>query len=335
MTVTSIGDLARGLTLRARSVQIKSQIDTLTKELSTGRTSDVTGRLKGDYSHLAELDRGLRRLDAFKVATSEAALLTTAMQQGAETVQDRAERLSNDVITLHPFGQAGKRAQVASNAAQDLQTMVAALNVSAGGRAVFSGVETDTSPLADHDTLLTGLRSAISGQPSVADMMTAARDWFSDPSGFEAQIYRGADRNLAPTRLSETDTVSPGIRADAAAFRDVLRSTALLALSTDPGLGLTSGEQAELIDTAGGDLLAGRDGLTALRAEIGFDEARIADAQAQNSAARTSLDYARNELVAADPFDVVTRLEAAQFQLESLYSATVRTANLSLVNFLR
>ena len=335
MTVTSIGDLARGLTLRTRSVQIKSQIDTLTRELSSSRTSDVTGRRKGDYAHLAEMDRGLRRLDAFKIATSEAALLTAAMQQGTATIQDRAERLSNDVITLHPFGQTGKRAQVASNAALDLQTMVAALNVTAGGRAVFSGVATDTAPLADPDTLLAGLRSAMSGQPGVPDMMTAARAWFADPSGFETAIYRGADQDLAATPLSETDDVAPGVRADAAAFRDVLRSTAILALSTDPALGLTAAQQAELIDAAGGDLLASRDGLTDIRAEIGFDEARIADAQTQNAAARTALEQVRNELVSADPFDVVTRLEAAQFQLESLYTATVRTANLSLVNFLR
>ena len=63
MTLNSIGDLARGLTLRTRSTEIKSQIETLSYEMSTGKVQDISGRLGGDYSHLLDLDRSLERLE--------------------------------------------------------------------------------------------------------------------------------------------------------------------------------------------------------------------------------------------------------------------------------
>jgi flagellar hook-associated protein 3 FlgL len=67
MNLTSIGDLARGLTLKSRATEIKTQIETLSHEMSTGKVQDVSGRLDGDYSHLLDLDRSLSRLEAFKV----------------------------------------------------------------------------------------------------------------------------------------------------------------------------------------------------------------------------------------------------------------------------
>ena len=70
-------------------------------------------------------------------------------------------------------------------------------------------------------------------------------------------------------------------------------------------------------------------------ARVGVAEARIEQAATRNNAARTSLEYSRNKLIAADPYETAAQLQTVQFQLESLYSVTVRNANLSLVNFLR
>ena len=88
MNITSIGDLARGMTLRTRATDIKTQIETLSYEMSTGRVQDVSGRLGGDYSQILDLDRSLARLDAFGIATSEAALFTDTMQLSLKTFGD-------------------------------------------------------------------------------------------------------------------------------------------------------------------------------------------------------------------------------------------------------
>ena len=69
----------------------------------------------------------------------------------------------------------------------------------------------------------------------------------------------------------------------------------------------------------------------------GDDVARIARLDriaTRNAAEVTSLTMAKNTLLEADPFEAATKLEEAQFQLQSLYTVTVRSSELSLVNFL-
>ena len=81
MTMTSIGDLAQSLMLRARGAELKTALADLGAELSSGRTSDIVGRLGGDLSHLADIDRTLRQLDGFGAATRETALMADAAQE--------------------------------------------------------------------------------------------------------------------------------------------------------------------------------------------------------------------------------------------------------------
>jgi flagellar hook-associated protein 3 FlgL len=44
--------------------------------------------------------------------------------------------------------------------------------------------------------------------------------------------------------------------------------------------------------------------------------------------------FAKTGLLEIDPFEAATKLEEVQFQLQSLYSVTVRMSQLSLVKFL-
>jgi flagellar hook-associated protein 3 FlgL len=129
--------------------------------------------------------------------------------------------------------------------------------------------------------------------------------------------------------------VTLSLRADDAEFRGVLRNAAVAVLATDPDLGLDAATQNALLKTAGEGLLNDDQSLTGLRAEMGYAQSRIEVASSRTSAARTSLEFARNELLAADPFETASRLEEVQFQLESLYTVTARASRLSLLSFLR
>jgi flagellar hook-associated protein 3 FlgL len=89
------------------------------------------------------------------------------------------------------------------------------------------------------------------------------------------------------------------------------------------------------MNTAGQNLLTVQDDLTNLRAGVGFAEARIENFQARTEAERISAEYAKGALLSVDPYEAATRLEDAQFQLESLYSVTVRLSRLNLTSFMR
>jgi flagellar hook-associated protein 3 FlgL len=85
---------------------------------------------------------------------------------------------------------------------------------------------------------------------------------------------------------------------------------------------------------AGEGLITNQEDLTAVRAKVGYIEARIENAATRNESENRSLQFARGSLLGTDPYETATRLEEVQFQLQSLYAATDKTSQLSLVNFL-
>jgi flagellar hook-associated protein 3 FlgL len=89
-----------------------------------------------------------------------------------------------------------------------------------------------------------------------------------------------------------------------------------------------------LFGLSANELLQGQSGAVTLQSRVGFAQARIDTIATRNAAEVTSLQMARNALLEVDPFEAATKLEEAQFQLQSLYSVTVRMSQLSLVNYL-
>ena len=334
MNVTSIGDLAQNLMLRSRGTLLKTEISTLSLELSSGQTQDITSRLGGDFAYLTDIDLSLSRIDGFAVAASEARLFTDVAQLSLGNLQDVSMSLSADLLGSVPSSLNSVRETFSTRAAVDLDTAIISLNTQAGGRSLFGGINTDVAPLESAETLLAAVSAAIAGLTDPADIRTAAQTWFDDPGGFQATMYRGANSPLAPIKTSSVEDVTMEITADDAAFRDVLMNMSLAALATDPTLALDSSAQNEVMGDAAAGLLSVQDPLSSLRAELGFSQSRIDASIARNAAELTSLQVARSNLLEADAFQTASRLEEAQFQLESLYAVTVRNSRLSLLNYL-
>lgn len=334
MNMTSIGDLANSIILRQRSVELSQEISKLSQELSSGQVSKVSDRLGGDYSYLTDIDRNLAKLDGYAIAANEAALFSSAAQTSLGRLHDLSASLSNSLMTFDATSTDALRGHLAERAEGDIASVISALNASVGGRSMFGGTATDRPPLESADTLMTELRTLVTGLTSAGDVETAVDAWFANPAGFETVMYAGSADVLAPIQIGTGEEVSLALTAQDPVFRDTLRDMALAALAGDPGLGFDRATQNELFQTASNGMLANQDSLTGVRADLGFAEARIEEISARNTAARSSLQYSRSALLEADPFETATKLEEAQFQLESLYTVTVRSANLSLLNFL-
>lgn len=334
MTSTSLGDLAQSFMFQRRSVALRQDLNRLTDELSSGKVADVRQVLEGNHNYLTGLERSLEVLKGYSVANAEAAYFTGAMQNSLERVQDFGGALGLDLILVSggPIGVIG--GNPSGNAKTQLQGMINSLNGDIAGRSLFAGTSTDAAPLPDADTLLAQVRAVVAGQPTPQDMLTAAEAWFADPAGFDATTYAGSTTALAPFVLSDTERVTLDVRANDDAIKDVLMHTTLAALVDDAALGLDVPMQLELFGITGIGLQSNQDQLTSLRSTIGFTEERIEMISARNEAEETSMEFARNSLLAADPFETSTELESVQFHLQSLYAVTVRSSQLSLVNFL-
>jgi len=336
MTLQTIGDMTRSFALVRQSTNLKQQLGRLTQELSSGQASNLTDHLSGNLLRLSQIEHDSVTLRSHQIAAREAALDAAAMQVALGQVQTLSTGLAGTAITIGSAPGGAQMDNLAVEARGTLGSIIGALNTQAAGRALFSGTQTDRAPLASVETLLGDLRVAIHGAHGPAAVRTAVDDFFDTPGGgFETTIYLGGTENLSAYDLGAGESVALTIRGDDPVLRNQLKHVALVALSDDLGALLSDEDGRDLARGAGESLLAGQQGLAALRSNLGFAEARIDHATSRVSAEITAVQITRNDLVSVDPFETAANLEKVQIQIETLYTLTARSARLSLVNFLQ
>jgi flagellar hook-associated protein 3 FlgL len=335
MSSFSLGDLAQTFMLQRRGAALKENMTRLTEELSTGQVSDVKSVLSGNVSYLTDIEQDLKTLSGYRVAATEAGQFADAVQSALERVDASIGTLGTSLLTMSSSAVEPVVDQLSTDAEAELASVVSALNTNVGGRSVFAGRATDQRALVSADAILDGLRIAITGATTPQDIQAAADLWFSDPGGFSAVAYGGSTSDIAPLRLAKDETVSVQVKADDAAFRNILKGLAVAAVTSDTNLALTAVDKRELLTESGRAIFESQAELIAVRANIGSAQARIDEIATRSAAEETSLQYAKGALLQADPYETATELEAVQFQLQSLYAVTARTSELSFLNFIR
>ena len=334
MNTGGIGDLAQGYLLRNRSTSLKQDMQRLNAELTSGRVSDVRKTLAGNYSFLTDVERRVSVLGNYSIATTEASHFTGAMQLALGNFGSLTQSLSSSLLTAGASASGSDATDIAGEARATLDGLISTLNTSVAGRSLFAGNATNQSPVVDSEALLADLTTALAGASTPQDMIALAEAWFDAPTGFAATGYQGSADPVSSFALSPNDSIQVDLRATELGFTNALRSAAVAALATDPAFGLSPTDQTSLFSMVGQDMLMGQGNIVALQSQVGFAEAQVDTIAARNAAEVTSLTIAQNSLLEADPFQVATQLEEVQFQLQSLYSITVRMSQLSLVNYL-
>jgi flagellar hook-associated protein 3 FlgL len=334
MGTVSLGDMAQTFLQRRQNFDLKAEVQRRSNEMTTGIAMDLGRHVGGDFAPLAGIDSALARLQGFARTTSEAALFTGAMQTALGTVDDVATTLAPVLFSAATSANAGSVSAAARAARQGFETVVSMYNTRLGDRALFAGVETALSPLPDAETLLAQIETSIAGALTLGDVEVALDTWFSDPLGFMTQAYQGraalADLPIGPGQSARID-----VTAADPAIRETLKGFAMAAL-LDRGLFAGQGATRVQVMRRAGEVLAeGASSRAHMAGRLGTTEGQIAAASTRNAAEVSALEIARNGLVSIDPYEAATKLEAAQSQLEALYTVTARLSRLSLVDFLR
>ncbi len=336
MTLTRLGDGAAAFQLRRENVDIKTRLNTLTRELSSGKKADLTKALGGDTTILRDIDRSLRLAQSQSSAAKEIAGTLAAKQVGLNAVDGERSLLVERLINV-PFEPSADQRRSASLAGEDaFRASVATLNTRFAGQALFAGAASDGAALATPDDMLVALRTAIAGSADATSAIAAIETWFDAPGGgFETFAYTGDTGPQVQRRLDDSTTVSLAARADDAAVREVLKSAAIAALSEDTGTTLSDNDRAAMLRDAAERSLVAAQGMAELRGRLGQAEGRVETVVARLTAQITSLGILRNEMDSADPFATAGALQEVQVQLETHYSITARLARLSLAEYIR
>ncbi|MEQ9143885.1 MAG: flagellin [Parvibaculaceae bacterium] len=151
--------------------------------------------------------------------------------------------------------------------------------------------------------------------------------------------YTGDTSASAPAlaKIGENEIVSYGVRADDTAIVDLLKSTAILTVTTFSGADpLESKEYAEMTERVANTVSfqGTRSPLDALM-EMGFLQAKIDSTKDQTENAISVSQGIIEDVENADPYEIAAKLGVIQTQLEAAYQVTSRISDLSLLNFLR
>ncbi len=332
MNLMIFGDMAAGATLRRAAVSLRGDLDRLGQELVTGQTAQPIRHLSGDLAGLAEIEHRLLTLapqaDRLAALGQHLAAQQTALGRLADTSQTIAAQLTSAGLP-GPVQGAGQAARLAFDDA------VGVMNMRLFGQALFAGADPDGQALAPPAAILDAALAATAGAASPEALVTALRDWFADPAGFEAAAWQGAppdpggSRLTPDTRMGEAVTArEPGIAGHLAA----------LAAGAAVAEGRFAGDIAaqRALATAAGHALMGADaGLIDLRARLGVSEERVDAALTRTRFEAETLERARNDLVGLDPYATAARLEVLRGALEQTFVVTARLSRLSLVEYLR
>lgn len=333
-----IGDLAHSLVLRQQGTDLRASMQRLTVELSSGTTSDLNGRLGGDFTFYGDVERGLESARSFERAGAEAANFTNAMQTALGSIQSAAQEAGSRMLSTSYAEDTSLLSAASNDAAGRLNAMLQTLNLQAGNRMVFAGNEPSQAPFIDGETMMDSIAAAVTaaGATTPADVYDAVTDWFDLPGGaFETTAYLGSTTALAPMKISDRTEIALNVTGERQELREVMKGYAMAALIERDVFGTDQALHAELGTLAAEKLIQSNSDLATLRAEIGSVEARISETQTETAAEIASLEMTKSDLVAIDPYSVAVELEATQTRLTSLYTLTARLSDLNLVNYLR
>lgn len=334
MIYKSYGDLTSHSYLRNRNAELNMELARVSEEVSTGKKSDLTAELGGNFSFLADIENNLNRIESQTVAVQETTLFALSMQTSLSRMQESTQTMRDNMLSVSTTMTVTDVERFSAEAELQLASSISALNGWAGGRSLFAGTATGTSPLEGADVMMTDLLSETAGLTDADDNIDAVKDWFSDPTGFDAVMYNGSTTDLSPVEIGDGETVALSLRADDPELTHALQSFAILALIDEPALGLSDATKVELAEKASSEVATSTEKLIGVQADIGFMEAQLERVSTRNESQKTSLTLAFNDIVLADQYEASSLLKQTETQLEVLYTVTARSYQLSLVNFM-
>lgn len=336
MALTTIGDASQFFVSRRNNTALRTRLNTLTRELSSGQAADLSLHLGPDRARLAAIDRSLALIDSYAQATTETAQTLSLMQTSLGFMEDTRANMAKALVPITNTATYVQTDEGARSGENGFRSIVQSLNGRIGDRALFAGTATGGAAVAPANDMLAALRTVTAGMTTASDVTAAVDAWFDDPAGGYATMgYLGDSgtpltRQVGPDRSVEIDATAmdPGIR-------DLLKAAAMAALAGDGGPPLAQGGKVALLREAGDRMMTVAYPLTQIGARLGTAEETVATVTANQAAQKTLFTQSRNDLSLADPFETAAALQQVQVQLETHYTVTARLSHLTLSEYLR
>jgi flagellin-like hook-associated protein FlgL len=337
---------------------LRLRLDTLNRQLATGRRAEAPGDLSPHLPRVSELRAEAARRDTYGAAVGEALGRAQATQGALGRLTAIAREFGGDVAMKLDPKDAASIPLAAARARAALIEVGHILNTRQGGEYLFGGSDSANPPVPAPDDLpASGFASQIAsavatlGGGNAAAVGAATRAAAaSDAAGTTpfsaflsgpglAEPRRGVpaeDGALVPYGVAanrNAAAVSSGETTGSWA-RDLLRGLASIAALT-PAQAASPAEFAAFAAVVRDGLRSASDALANEAGALGFTEARLEETQRRHADANTTLEAQLAAIEEVDLAEVLTRLRATETTLQASYGAIGRLGDLTLARFLR
>ena len=346
--------------LNADSALIRARVETLSRQVASGRRAEVMGDIAPDAPRAINLSNDISRRETYTTAIDQALGRTGVVQATLQRLKDIASEFRSNVAmrldAANPAALATVQAR-ARSAALEVGTL---LNTRFNGEYLFGGSDLSKPPVPDAGNLLNSpLAMAIGGQIAgrtagnaaavAAATRAAAQDQTPGASPFSAFLEDPAAGGAEPRRgapAADGLLVAYGIAANrngtassqgettGSWARDLLRG--LLSLAA---LGPAQTAQPLGFEALAGTLRAGMESAeNALSEEmgaLGSVEQQLGAARTRHRGIADTLRSQLSDITDVDLASTLTRLQAMRNALEASYRMTSSMGSLTLSQFLR
>jgi len=333
MSLSSIGDLGRLMSLSQGRANLETRLVQLSGELASGTKSNLVISNTGDFGEIGAIQNRLQVISGYETSARTLALQNEVRQTALETVGRTISSILED-RAASGIGVNVDDTAAANRASGALSAAVSALNASIGGVHVFSGAATDRPAVSSSEVLLSALELEVAGLTSASDVVNAIDNWFVDGGDFETVGYLGSVTASSPVVIDQGQSAPQSYSALDGAIREALSVLALGALEASNSLTLTDAERGTLNGLILERTQASSGALASYRGEIGRTEEYIESTITELKSEETSLQIAFSELTQVDLYETAARLSETENQLNAIYLMTSRLSSLRLASYL-
>lgn len=339
---------------------LRLRLDTLNRQLATGRRAEAPGDLAPQFTHIAALRAEAGRHAAYgaavSAASSRAEVAQTALGRLAAIAGEFAEGVSAKLDTSNP----GTIAFAAARARSALIETGQILNTRSGNDYIFGGSDTQSPPVPSPEDLPSGgFAAAIAasvatlggGNAAAVNAATRAAAASDAPGTTPFSAFLSASPGLdEPRRSVPSDdgaVVAYGIPANRNAVavsrgettgswsRDLLRGLASIAAMTPAQAAASPDDFAQLVASVRSGFRSAAGALADEAGALGVTQQHLDETQQRHADTGTALQRQLSEIQDVDLAEVLTRLKSTETTLQASYGAIGRISQLTLAQFLR
>jgi flagellin-like hook-associated protein FlgL len=355
--MSAVGLLGR---METDSAALRLRLETLTRQVSTGRKADAIGDLAPQLPRALTLRAEIGRRDAYGSAIGEALGRTAATATALQRLSAIAGEFADGVAMKLDPNDTASLSLVASRARSAMVEVGQLLNSRSNGEYLFGGSDFANPPVPDPDGLpASGMATQIAGAVATlgggnaaavaAATKAAAMDDAAGITPFSAFLSDPASGLAEPRRsvpAGDGQAVPYGVPANRNAAvastgettgswaRDLLRGLASIA-ALGPAQAASPADFRALSDSIRQGLRSAANGLADEQGALGLTEQRLQAAQARHATVTDTLTAQLSDIEEVDLAATLTRLQATRTALEASYSAIGQLGGLTLTRYLR